>query len=146
MLRIIRFHSKVIKLYDVLDPFNLQRAKLSNVYTSQYMYIWLYIICIQYIYIYTLVHCYQQCVTVHHVPKCMSCHKAILVITGRTHCLHDYTYILCLSWSCEKNRIIYFLSYKAWKKNYGMQLFNFINISFILNFWLAILSKTKVFI
>ena len=146
MLCIIRFHSKVIKLYDVLDPFNLQRAKLSNVQTSQYMYIWLYIICIQYIYIYTLVHCYQQCVTVHHVPKCMSCHKAILAITGRTQCLHDYTYILCLSWFCEENRNIYFLSYKAWKNNYGMQLFNFINISFILNFWLAILSKTKVFI
>ena len=26
---------------------------------------------------------------VHHVPKCMSCHKAILVITGRAHCFHD---------------------------------------------------------
>ena len=27
---------------------------------------------------------YQQCETVHHVPKCMSCHKAIVVITGGT--------------------------------------------------------------
>ena len=27
-----------------------------------------------------LVHWYQQCGTVHHVPKCMSCHKAIVVI------------------------------------------------------------------
>ena len=27
--------------------------------------------------------------TVHHVPKCMSCHKAIVVITGRAHCFHD---------------------------------------------------------
>ena len=35
----------------------------------------------------------SKCVTVHHVPKCMSCHKAIVVITGRAHCLHDYTYI-----------------------------------------------------
>ena len=34
----------------------------------------------------SLVHWYQQCVTVHHVPKCMSCHKAIVVITGRAHC------------------------------------------------------------
>ena len=25
--------------------------------------------------------------TVHHVPKCMSCHKATAVITGRAHCL-----------------------------------------------------------
>ena len=24
--------------------------------------------------------------TVHHVPKCMSCRKAIVVITGRAHC------------------------------------------------------------
>ena len=27
---------------------------------------------------------------VHHVPKCMSCHKAIVVITGRAHCFHDF--------------------------------------------------------
>ena len=27
------------------------------------------------------------------VPKCMSCHKAIVVITGRTHCFHDFIYI-----------------------------------------------------
>ena len=25
-----------------------------------------------------------------HVPKCMSCHKAIVVITGKAHCFHDY--------------------------------------------------------
>ena len=41
----------------------------------------------------SLVHWYQQCVTVHHVPKCMSCHKAIVVITGRAHCFHGYIYI-----------------------------------------------------
>ena len=31
-----------------------------------------------------------------HVPKCMCCHKSIVVITGRAHCFHDYifTYIL----------------------------------------------------
>ena len=40
-----------------------------------------------------LVHWYQQCVTEHHVPKCMSCHKAIVVITGRAHCFHDCIYI-----------------------------------------------------
>ena len=28
-----------------------------------------------------------------HVPKCMICHKAIVVITGRAHCFHDYIYI-----------------------------------------------------
>ena len=31
--------------------------------------------------------------TVHHVPKCMSCHKAIVAITGRAHCFHDNIYI-----------------------------------------------------
>ena len=29
------------------------------------------------------------CGTVHYVPKCMSCNKAIVVITGRAHCFHD---------------------------------------------------------
>ena len=30
-----------------------------------------------------------------HVPKSMSCHKAIVMITGRADCFHDniYTYI-----------------------------------------------------
>ena len=32
-------------------------------------------------------------IAVHHVPKCMSCHKAIVMITGRAHCFHDYIYI-----------------------------------------------------
>ena len=41
----------------------------------------------------SLVHWYQQCVTVHHLPKCMSCHKATVVITGRALCFHDYIYI-----------------------------------------------------
>ena len=31
--------------------------------------------------------------TVHHVPKCMNYHKAIVVITGKAHCFHDYIYI-----------------------------------------------------
>ena len=26
----------------------------------------------------------------HHVPKCLSFHKVILVMTGRTNCFHDY--------------------------------------------------------
>ena len=30
---------------------------------------------------------------VHHVPKCMSCYKAVAVITRRVHCFHDYIYI-----------------------------------------------------
>ena len=41
--------------------------------------------------------------TVHHVPKCMSCHKAIVVIAGRVHCfmityicIYIYIYIYIL--------------------------------------------------
>ena len=38
-------------------------------------------------------HMMYEHITVHHVPKCMSCHKATAVITGRAHCFHDYIYI-----------------------------------------------------
>ena len=39
-------------------------------------------------------HWYKQCVIVHKVSKCMSCHKAIVVIMGRAYCLDDiYIYI-----------------------------------------------------
>ena len=41
----------------------------------------------------SLVHWYQQCVTIHHVSKCISCHKGAVVITGRAHCFHDSMYI-----------------------------------------------------
>ena len=27
------------------------------------------------------------------MPKCMSCHKAIVVITGRAYCFHDNIHI-----------------------------------------------------
>ena len=36
------------------------------------------------------------CVQMHHVPKCISFHKAIVVITESTYCFHDniiYIYI-----------------------------------------------------
>ena len=39
----------------------------------------------------SLVHWYQQWVTVSHLPKCMSCHKAILIINRMAHCFHEYT-------------------------------------------------------
>ena len=33
----------------------------------------------------------------NHVPKCMSCHKAIVAITGRAYCFHDNIYIyICI--------------------------------------------------
>ena len=30
----------------------------------------------------------------YHVPKCISSHKAIAVITGRAHCFQDYTSVM----------------------------------------------------
>ena len=42
----------------------------------------------------------QQCVTVHPVPKFRSCHKAIMVITGRAHCIHIYIWdYIYLKWN-----------------------------------------------
>ena len=34
--------------------------------------------------------------SVHDVPKCMSCHKDIVVITARAHCFHDSIYIMLI--------------------------------------------------
>ena len=58
------------------------------------IYIYIYIFIIYTIYYWahdgtwcTYVH------DVHHVPKCMSCQKAIVVTTGRAHCFHDCMYI-----------------------------------------------------
>ena len=33
-------------------------------------------------------------VATHHALKCMSCHEAIMVITGRAQCFHDHTMLL----------------------------------------------------
>ena len=41
-----------------------------------------------------LVHMMYSCNIVHHTPKCMSCHKTIVVITRRAHCFHDCVYIM----------------------------------------------------
>ena len=49
-----------------------------------------------YIYIYI----YIYIVTVHHVPKSMSCHKAIAVITARVHCFRDCIYIKIYIYIC----------------------------------------------
>ena len=78
-----------------------------------YIYIYIYYIYIIHYYLYTCNHennvpsrlsprsiCGNSCTLAHHVPKCISCHKAIgydqisVVITGRAHCFHDYMYIM----------------------------------------------------
>ena len=38
----------------------------------------------------SLIHWYQQWVTIRHLPKCM-CHKAILIIKRMAQCFHEYT-------------------------------------------------------
>ena len=45
----------------------------------------------------SLAHWYQQLVNVHHLQKCMSCHKAIVLITRRKPCFHDYIYTIPIS-------------------------------------------------
>ena len=55
-----------------------------------------YIMLLPLLFEHSLVHWYQQCVTVPYMPKCMSCHKAIGVITGRAHCFHDNVYIMLI--------------------------------------------------
>ena len=59
--------------------------------------------------IYTCNH-EKRCVTVHHVPVCMSCHKTIVAIMGSAHCFHDYMYMLwpfCEIWALLMSWIIY---------------------------------------
>ena len=89
-------------------------------YLSTYIYLYIYIGKIDiyiymhiYIYIYIHMQSWKQCAllfittmalwqlmhlgtwwTVHHVPKYMGCHKAIVVITRRAHCFHDCIYII----------------------------------------------------
>ena len=42
-----------------------------------------------------------SCTNVHHVPKCMNCHKTIVVITGRAHiCIYVYIYIYIYIYIC----------------------------------------------
>ena len=55
-----------------------------------------------YIYIYICIYIpYTRYIykTGHHVLKCMSCHKVMVVITGRKHCFLIFmtAYILCPS-------------------------------------------------
>ena len=37
---------------------------------------------------------HDKVLPIRHVPQCMSCHNAIVVISGRAHCFHDCIYIM----------------------------------------------------
>ena len=52
----------------------------------------IYIMFLAYLVEHSLVHWYQQRATIHHVPKCMSCHKVTVVITERAHCFPVHIY------------------------------------------------------
>ena len=63
--------------------------------TLHYIHIYIYIYIYTYT-IYTYIHTYIHIYTWEHnvrLPKWMSCHKVIVVITGRTHYFHDYMYM-----------------------------------------------------
>ena len=47
--------------------------------------------------VFTTVNLWQL---MHHVPKCMSCHKVIVVITRRAHCFNDCIYIYIYIYIC----------------------------------------------
>ena len=51
-----------------------------------YIYIYIYLFIKRFLYTMRMLSVHH----VHHVPKCMSCHKATVVITGRAHWFHDY--------------------------------------------------------
>ena len=63
------------------------------IYIAEYIYIYIYIC-------YICTSCAQHHVTtVHHVPKSISCHKAIVVITERQNCFHDNIYAMLILFS-----------------------------------------------
>ena len=72
------------------------------VYVCMYVYVYIYVYIYIYIYIYAIMK--TMCPPgyhVHHVPKCMSCHKAIVVITGGGDIVFMIAYILRSSCFCE---------------------------------------------
>ena len=79
----------------------------------------IYIMLLLWLVEHSLVRWYQQCVTVHYVPKCMNCHKAIVVITRREKCVHyhDYIYITpnMLLWDLSTPCVVDLLSQLIYK-------------------------------
>ena len=63
---------------------------------------------------------------VHHVPKCMSSHKAIVVITGRAHCFrgniqHVYIILILLIWGLSTLCVVDIYIFRSiYIRNLGM--------------------------
>ena len=87
-------------------------------YLYIYMCIYIYIYIYKYIYICIYIQLWKQCVLLvitrmalwHFMylgtwykvnKKCISYHKAIMVITRRVRCFYDYTNVLCPSCFCK---------------------------------------------
>ena len=76
--------------------------------------------------------------TVHHVPKCMSCHKAIVVITGRAHCFHDYIYIYIYIFIYIYIYIYIYINIYIYIYTYILHLYLSIYLSIYLSLYLSI--------
>ena len=91
---------------DKLNKATLNWRWNSNIHIYWYRYVYLCMLCIYtHVYVYicicallvittmALSQLMYLGTTVHHVPKCMRCHKTIVAMTGRIHYFHDYIYI-----------------------------------------------------
>ena len=77
------------------------------IYIHIYVYIYIHYIIYVYIYVYnissntprvwfvehSLTHSYKDCLNRRCMPKSLSCHNIIVVITRKTHCFHIYMYV-----------------------------------------------------
>ena len=100
------------------------------IYTCIYIYIYIYIYICIYIYavlkIMSLLSCHHNgfvathilwhmvyYLSIHHVPKCMSCHKVIVVIVGSANDFHGCIFItlILLLWDLRNNICFYVLAW-----------------------------------
>ena len=70
-----------------------QRCQVLQKQDGRNVYLMMNVDVIIYSYLISLVYWYQQCVTLHHLSKYMSCHKAIVLITGIAHFFYTYPYV-----------------------------------------------------
>ena len=83
--------------------------------------------------------------TVHIVPKYMSCHRAIVVITGEAHCFHDCIYI-ALIWHLWNLSALWVVDH-LWPLIIYTKSYNLIKIIPIQNlqFYNSIFQENKIY-
>ena len=97
-----------------------------------YIYLCIYIYVYRYVYIYVYTYTYNRT----SCAKCMSCHKAIVVITRRVHCFYDYMYIMpiLLLWDLSTlcvvdiHLYIYKVSIFIYIRHLYIYIFSYLNI------------------